>query len=134
MNDALIRGAADGLPSYHWRKLPQVSFLSRQNTSFVATKVCLLLSRHNSVCRNKIYLSRQAYFCHDKIRVCLYKRFVATKIILVAAPANNTLFLSAITGVLRNPHGHAVLPKLQLVVQGKTNCTRRTLYLCVFVP
>ena len=27
---------------YHWQKLPQVSFLSRQNTSFVTTKVCFL--------------------------------------------------------------------------------------------
>ena len=25
----------------HWRELPHVSFLSRQNTSFAATKVCL---------------------------------------------------------------------------------------------
>ena len=27
---------------YYWQDLPQVSFLSRQSTSFVATKVCLL--------------------------------------------------------------------------------------------
>ena len=25
---------------YHWRELPQVSFLSRRNKSFVETKVC----------------------------------------------------------------------------------------------
>ena len=51
---------------YHWRELPQVSFLSRQkycrdkHTSFVATKVCLL--RQNDVCRGK-YLSRQTHVC-----------------------------------------------------------------------
>ena len=129
-----------------WRELPQVEFfvatkgprlsipiiggsghkyiifvatkvLSRQNTSFVATKVCL--SRQNQVlagaatsiifvatkviatntfvatkhvfCRDKSMflatklLSRQAYFCLDKRRVCRDR-----KMILVAAPANDT--------------------------------------------
>ena len=50
---------------YHWQELPQVSFWSGQNTSFVATKVCL--SREN-ICRN-LYI------------------FVRDKMILVAAPA-----------------------------------------------
>ena len=50
---------------YHWRELPQVSFLSRQ--SF------LLLSRQR-VCRNKTgLLSRQKYGCCDKT-------FVETKL------------------------------------------------------
>ena len=92
--------------------------LSRQNTSFVVTEVCL---------------SRQTYFCHDKTfvatnisrdkhnfgcsgkltfvatKMCLFrqnicldkhafvvrniccdKRFVATKMIVMAAPANDT--------------------------------------------
>ena len=35
----------------HWRELPQVSFLSRQNMSFVATKVCF--------CHNENILSQQ---------------------------------------------------------------------------
>ena len=35
-----------GAGLYHWRELPQVSFLSRQNTSFVATSI--LLSRQNT--------------------------------------------------------------------------------------
>ena len=53
--------------------------MSRQNI-FVATKICLSLL---------------AYFCHDKRRVLSRQThdkhvFVATKIILVAAPANNT--------------------------------------------
>ena len=58
------------------------------NTSFAATKVLLRQTRV-CVCRNKrfvvtkVYLSRQAYFCRDKIRV------VATKMILVAAPAKD---------------------------------------------
>ena len=76
--------------------------LARQNTSFVATKVCLslqnvlsrqkfcpvptslLLSRQTRVCRDKIHLlSRQTYACREKPAV-------ATKMILVAAPANDT--------------------------------------------
>ena len=56
------------------------------NTSFVATKVCL--SRQN-ICSDKIM------FCLDKhtfvaTNICREKSFVATKIILVAAPANDT--------------------------------------------
>ena len=68
----------------YWRELPQVSFLPQQNTSFVATKLCL--PRRN-VCRDKIMfvatknvfcvLSRLADFCRDERRV-----FVATKICL----------------------------------------------------
>ena len=131
-------------PAYHWRELPQVSFLSRsfvatntclspsrQNTSFVPTKVCLLrqkvLSQQNCLLRQTIFdstkrlclclprqsfvatsillwlylyttqisLSRQNYVCHDKYvsrqkYVCHDKTFVATKMMLVAAPANYT--------------------------------------------
>ena len=77
---------------YHWRELPPVSFLSRQkclsrqNPSFVATKVCL--SRQNGICRNKIFLLTKAYFCLDK------HVFVATKMILVAAPTIDTVTVS----------------------------------------
>ena len=88
---------------YHWRELPQVSFLSRQKSCrdkhvFVETehvfcrdKSMLVLSR-----QTRVYLSRHTFvatkdffvcfFCHDK------QVFVATKkIILVAAPANDIL-------------------------------------------
>ena len=145
------------LDIYHWRELPQVLFLlrqkytclSRQNTSFVVTKVCLLwqkfcfgkhifvmtnsfvmtkvLSRQAYFCLNKhmfvvtkhvfghdksmlvIYkyllrqkfchskniLSWQTYFCHNKslsqqAYFCCDKTFVVTKMILVAAPANDS--------------------------------------------
>ena len=68
--------------------------------TFVVTKLCL--SRQN-FCHDKNTLSRQTYFCRDKRHVlsltntclswqtcvCRDKTFVATKIILVAAPANN---------------------------------------------
>ena len=59
------------------RKLPQISFLSRQNTSFVATKVCvppqnLCLSREIMFVATNTCLSRQ-YFCPDE------HTFVATK-------------------------------------------------------
>ena len=67
--------------------------LSRQKTSFVATKVCL--SRQNCVCRDK-YLLQQTRVCRDrhffvstKDVFCRDKTFVAAKIILVAAPAND---------------------------------------------
>ena len=77
--------------------------LSRQNTSFVATKVCLSLQ--NYVCRDKrvftfvashwrshfanTCLSRQKYACHDKRFVATNPKtkdvFVATKIFLLVA-------------------------------------------------
>ena len=59
--------------------------LSRQ--IFVATKVCLSRKKHNFVSTN--VLSRQAYFCRDKRRVCCDKTFVTIKILLVAVPAND---------------------------------------------
>ena len=53
---------------YHWRELPQVSFLSTQNTSFVATEICL---RHVFVATN---ISR------DKSMLVATEIFVATEI------------------------------------------------------
>ena len=78
--------------------------MSRQKPSFVATKVC---SPGQTFCRDKLtfvatkhvfcrekhnfvatkLLFRRAYFCRDKIRV--FYVFVATKIMLVAASAND---------------------------------------------
>ena len=75
--------------NYHWRELLQVSLLSRQTQIF--------LSREEYFCRDKhvfaatkvsLCLSRQAYFSRDKRRI-LSRTFVATKIIVVAAPAND---------------------------------------------
>ena len=79
--------------------------LSHKNM-LVATNTCL---SRQSFCRNKhnfvatTVLSQQAYFCRekhaffateyvfrDKTRACRDKTFVATKIILVAAPANDS--------------------------------------------
>ena len=76
---------------YHWRELPQVSFLSRQKFCR-RTRVCRdktrLLSRQKYACRDKTFVvtnispdkhklfSRQAYFCRDKIT------FVATSLLL----------------------------------------------------
>ena len=94
--------------------------MSRQNTSFVATKVCL--SRQTRVCRDKGFVSTstclprqkfcldkhtfvatkvvfcqciQKYACLDKImfvatNICRDKSFVPTKMILVAAPASDS--------------------------------------------
>ena len=46
-----------------------------RDTSFVARNTCL---------------SQKTRVCHDKTSVCRDKYFLATKMILVAAPANNT--------------------------------------------
>ena len=58
--------------------------------TFVATNTCLFFPA------TKRLLLRQAYFCRDKRRVLWRQKrvFVATKIILVAAPANDTQALS----------------------------------------
>ena len=69
--------------------------------TFVATKLCLLwqifVVTNMFVMTNKILLW-QAYFCHNKghvlsrqTHVCHNKTFVMTKMILVAAPANNRM-------------------------------------------
>ena len=84
---------------YHWRELPQVSFLSRQTrvsrvtTRLVATKVCFcrdkimfvatkLLSRQIFVATD-IILLRQAYFFSRHTRIS------REKMILVAAPVSD---------------------------------------------
>jgi len=63
---------------YHWRELPQVSFLSRQTCVwrekqvFVATKIWLSppnkIEYGPGVCRDKSFVATK-YFCRDKIRV-----------------------------------------------------------------
>ena len=70
-----LPAAVGGSPAYHWLELPQVSFLSRQTR---------LLSRQKYACRDKTFVATKDVFCHDK------HVFVATKMILVAAPANDT--------------------------------------------
>ena len=94
---------------YHWRELPLVLFLSRQNMSFVTTKVCLswqifaatkVLSQAY-LCRDKqVFVATKHIFCHDKSfeatkdTFCRDKHvFVATKMILVAAPINDRFSL-----------------------------------------
>ena len=49
-----------GAGLYHWRELPQVSFLSRQNTSFVARSI--LLSRKKHVNTSKSSFKRPLSF------------------------------------------------------------------------
>ena len=98
---------------YHWRELPRL--LSRQkyacsDNSFVAKK--LYLSRQNL--GHDKYLSRQRLFCRDKsfvatnTSVCRDKNktFVATKMILVVAPANdNKSYRVVLSGVpIRRQH------------------------------
>ena len=75
----------------HCRELPQVSFLSRLNSSFVATKVCF---SRQKFCRNKhtfpqtkqLCLSRQNIFatniCRDKTCFCRDKYFATTSVLL----------------------------------------------------
>ena len=71
----------------------KLTCLSRQNTSFVSTKI--FCRDKNNFVAIKV-LSRQAYFCRDErrvlsrqTRVCRDKTVVATKMILVAAPASD---------------------------------------------
>ena len=70
------------------RSCPKYHFC--RDTHFVITKMCLLIQIR--VCRDKTHvLSRQKYACRDKWQTwfCCNKTFVATKMILVAALAND---------------------------------------------
>ena len=59
---------------YHWRELPQVSFLSRQ-----------------MFCRDKhAFVATKDVFCRNKHVFVV--TFVAVKIILVAAPTNDNIY------------------------------------------
>ena len=68
--------------------LLQQKYACRDKT-FVAKKLCL---SRQIFFHDNIILSRQAYFCRDKRRVLSWEKtcLVATKMIQVAAPANDT--------------------------------------------
>ena len=108
---------------------------------FVATKVLLFLPGQNYVCLDKS-LSRQACFCHDKYVFChdkyvFFSRFrdkhvfVATKIILVAVPANDsTVGWPGVTG-------YRVLPFRGVSLQSRLSpfwCYRFSIYTIHFSP
>ena len=112
---------------YHWRELSQVSFLSWQNRSFVATKVCLLWQ---NFCSNKImFIMTEDVFCHDKSKLMFVtmniwhdKTFVATnmtKMIPVAAPTNDTLSM-------HSPNHWLCEERQCCFVLGKTTIHRHT--------
>ena len=88
----------------HWRQLPQVSFLSRQNTSFVATKVCL--PRQN-FCRHKIIFVATKYFCHDKT-------FVATST-CIRLSRQQTCFVATNTCLSRQKNARICRDKIMFV-------------------
>ena len=81
-------------PPYHWWELPQVSFLlqqrvwnmplSRQNKSFFATGIFF---RNKTFCHT--FVATKEVFCCDK-HMFVMTKLVATKMILVAAPTNDT--------------------------------------------
>ena len=84
-NDRIWQGVVRiGTLVHQWQSVLRVYH------SFIMTKVCL--SWQTSVCRNKcfvatnIILSWQAYFCCDK-------KFVVIFLMLVAAPANDRIWL-----------------------------------------
>ena len=98
--------------AYHWRELQQVSFLSRQKYVcrdrhvFDATKVLWRQTKQNidNKAKNvihihpRVFLSRQRRFVATNTGLsgnifCRNKTFVATKMILVAAPANDRSLL-----------------------------------------
>ena len=71
--------------AYHWRELPQVLLLSRQNDKYV-----FVTSKH-VFCRDKSMLAATKYFCRDKYLSQLKKKknvfrdkltFVGTKLCL----------------------------------------------------
>ena len=98
------------------------TYLSQENISFVMTKTCfcnksfvmtkLCLLQQTCVCHDKTFvatnichnkhnfvatrcvLSQQMCVCHDKHVFCGDKTFVATKMMLVAAPANDTVSMT----------------------------------------
>ena len=96
--------------------LRQNTCLSRQNTSFVETKLCrdmlffsfffvatnIIFSRQADFYRDKhVFVATKHVFCRDKhtfvatnvfvaTNICRHITFVATKMILVAGPANDS--------------------------------------------
>ena len=78
---------------YHWRELPEVSFLLRQ-TRFCRDRT-RVLSRQKYACGDK-YLSRETRVCCDKgfvatsILLLRPNTFVAAKMILVTAPSSDS--------------------------------------------
>ena len=76
-----VRSIVSRLLAYHWRELPQVSFLSWQNfchnkhVFFWRDKHMFVVTKH-VFCHNKSMLVVTKIFCHDK------HNFVATNIIL----------------------------------------------------
>ena len=77
--------------AYHWREMPQVSFLSWQN--FCHDKITFVATEY--FCHDKTFV--MTYICHDKSFVatkdvffCDKHMFVMTKMIHVAAPTNDS--------------------------------------------
>ena len=85
------------LSLYHWRELPQVTFLLRQKFCrdkdvFIVTN----MSQHNFVATKHVFSHDKGMLVATKLLsqqniFVTIKCFVATKIILVAAPANDIL-------------------------------------------
>ena len=105
-------------------------FLSRQKNScrdrhtFFATNTCLsgqnttkvCLSRQN-FCRRKHVLSRQKTFC-----VCPDKTFVATKMILMAAPASDKRCPLSRTVWIGEQNSWFLYPAAVWVIRGQQTC------------
>ena len=88
---------------------------------FVATNTCLLRQNTSFACRDKtmlvvtkLFLSRQNYVCRDR-------SFVATKMILVAAPASGNQGLGKPSEVETNKCG---MYNKRLLPAGSEPCTR----------
>ena len=73
---------------YHFCRDKHVFFAANicRDTNFVPTKI-FCRKKRNSVATK--VLSQETYFSRDKRRVYRDKTFVATKMVLVAAPAND---------------------------------------------
>ena len=78
---------------YHWREMPQVSFLSQQK--FCREDKTRLLPQQKYACRDKTFVATKDFFCRNKhvFVATSDKTFVATKMILVAAPASDIVMV-----------------------------------------
>ena len=70
------------------------------NNYFVATNI--ILSQQNFCHDKHTFVVTKDLFCHDK-HICHDKTFVTTKMILVAAPANDKIWVSSPCAILEVP-------------------------------
>ena len=74
---------------YYWRELPQVSFLSRRN--FCCDKITYVVTKYFFVASNTCLLRKHTFAATKDVFKHVFSCFVVTKMIFVAAPANDII-------------------------------------------